>query len=127
MNKRGILFGTVIFIILNIVFFVVMLLFIYSSGNRDFVYEQTYAKQIALLIDNSKPEMSLLLDISELVEIANENRKDVNEIIKLDKEENRIFVSLKGERGYNYKYFTKADVDLKIEKNNLVINLQDAE
>jgi hypothetical protein len=126
-NKKGILIGTVIFIILNLAFFVIMLLFIYSSNNRDFVYEQTYAKQITLLIDNAKPEMVMLLDISELVEIAKENKKDVKEMIKLDKDENKVFVSLRGERGYSYKYFTKAEVDLKIDdndENKLVVSLE---
>ena len=126
-GKKGetIVLEATIFILLNLAFFVIMLLFVNSSGNRDFVYEQTYAKEIALMIDNSKPEMSLLLDISELVDIAKENKKNISEIIKLDKIENKIFVSLSGERGYSYKYFTKADIELKIDGEDLTINVQE--
>jgi len=113
-----------IFIILNIVFFIVMLGSVYTSGNKEFVYEQTYAKEIALIIDNAKPETVILLDISKLVEIAKDNKKDVNEIIKLNKEENKIFVSLKADRGYSYKYFTNADINFGVEDNNLVISIE---
>lgn len=124
-NKRGetAILEITIFILLNLAFFVVMLMFVYSSGNRDFVYEQTYAKEIALIIDDSKPEMAILFDISELVEIAKENKKDINDVVKLDGENNRVFVSLKGERGYSYKYFTNAEVSFKIDKTDLIINI----
>ena len=100
-----------------------MLMFVNSSGNRDFVYEQIYAKEIALIIDNAKPDMAILFDVSELIEIAKENRKDVSEIIKLDKEDNIVWVSLKGDRGYSYKYFSGSDVEFKLQGNDLSINI----
>lgn len=113
----------IIFLILNLAFFVIMLLFVNSSGNREFVYEQIYAKEIALIIDNAKPEMAMLLDVSKLVELAKDNDKDVNEIIKLDKENNRVFISLRGTRGYSYKYFSDADIELKLQGELLSISI----
>ena len=124
-NKRAdnLLIERIIFLTLNVVFFIVMLMFVNSSGNRDFVYEQIYAKEIALIIDNAKPDMAILFDVSELIEIAKENRKDVSEIIKLDKEDNIVWVSLKGDRGYSYKYFSGSDVEFKLQGNDLSINI----
>ena len=125
MNKRAdtMVLGTVIFIILNIIFFVVMVGFVYSSGNRDFVYEQTYAKEVALMIDKAEPEMAILLDISKLIEIAEENKKPTEEIFKINKNENKIFVSLSGERGYSYKYFSDVEVDIELDGKYLSINI----
>jgi len=125
-NKKAVIMTleTVIFLVLNLIFLIMMIMFAYQQGNRYFVYEESYAKQVVLLIDNAKPETAMLLDISELIEIAKENKKDVNEIIKLDKINNKVFVSLRGERGYSYKYFTEADVNFKIDENNLAISVE---
>ena len=71
----------VIFIVLNILFFVVMLIFVYNSGNNSLVLEQKYAKEIALIIDNSKPEMSVVLNAKEITDIAKKNNLDLSKII----------------------------------------------
>ena len=57
-DKRGkmtFLTGVVMFIILNVVFFTVLFLFLGIKGTGSGIYEQIYAKQIALLIDQAKP------------------------------------------------------------------------
>jgi uncharacterized protein (UPF0333 family) len=69
-NKRGEFVDIIglketIFLVLNIVFFVIMFGFVYSSGTRAFVYEESYAKQIALLIDNAKPGMNILINFDK--------------------------------------------------------------
>ena len=85
-NKRGDLLTleTLIFTILNLVFFSVLIAFVMLAGQRAFVYEQTYAKQIALIIDNAKPEMAILVDMEKIVEIAEKNEKPLNEIVKIN-------------------------------------------
>lgn len=115
---------TLIFFLLNTIFFVTMLFFIYHAGTRAFIYEESYAKQIALIMDNAKPEMAILLDISEIIEIAEKNNKQLNEIFKLDKENNLVKVSL-SERGYSYQYFSDYDADLKTDNNWLSISIKD--
>ena len=78
MEKRGFLFlnrkkaaspviENVIFIVLNIMFFAIMILFVVRSVSNAVVYEQAYAKQIALLIDYSKPKTDIKIDLSKAI------------------------------------------------------------
>jgi len=115
---------TLIFLILNLVFFVVMLIFAYSSGNREFVYEQTLAKEIALIIDNAKPTTIVSLDITEYIEIAEKNEQPIENIVKFNKEENRVEVNLKKKGGYSYQYFSDSEVSVETEKNLLSIYIK---
>ena len=115
---------TIIFILLNLVFFTVMLIFAYSSGNREFVYEQTLAKEIALIIDNANPEMIILLDLNKFIEIAEDNNQPIDKIIKIDNEKNLVEVKLKEKGGYSYQYFSDYDISSKIEQNMLLINIK---
>ena len=127
MNKKGegIVLEPIIFIILNLFFFVVMLVFVYNSGSIAFIHEQTYAKQIALFIDNAEPEMSMLIDLSEVVEIAEKNKQPLENVVQLNKEENKVEVKLKKNGGYSYQYYSDYKIDLKMEGNLLLINIKD--
>ena len=127
MNKKGdeIVLETIIFVVLNLLFFAVMLVFVYSSGSITFVYEQTYAKQIALFIDNAEPEMSMLIDLSEIIEIAEKNKQPLEKIVQLNKNENKVEIRLKKKGGYSYQYYSDYNIDLKIDNNFLLINIKD--
>jgi hypothetical protein len=125
-NKKAKLpLETIIFLVLNLVFFVVMLIFAYSSGNREFVYEQTLAKEIALIIDNAKPTIIVSLDISKYIEIAEKNKQPIEKIVKLNKEENSVEVNLKQKGGYSYQYFSDSNVSIVSEKNLLLIYIKE--
>jgi len=124
-KKAKIPLETIIFLVLNLVFFIVMLLFAYSSGDREFVYEQTLAKEIALIIDNAKPGMIVSLDMTKYNEIAEKNKKPVNNTVKLNKEENRVEVNLKQKGGYSYQYFSDYNVSIKPEEELLSIIIQE--
>ena len=123
-KKAKIVMETLIFFILNLFFFIVVLTFAYSSGDREFVYEQTLAKEVALIIDNAKPGMIVTLDISEYIEIAEKNKKPISDIVKLNKEENRVEVNLKQKGGYSYQYFSDYEVSVETSKNLLVIMIK---
>jgi len=124
-KKAKIVMETLIFLVLNLVFFVVMLIFAYSSGDREFVYEQTLSKEIALIIDNSKPTMIISLDISKYIEIAEKNKQPIEKIVKLNKEENRVGVNLKQKGGSSYQYFSDSNVSIELEKNLLLIYIKE--
>jgi hypothetical protein len=124
-NKRAkIVMETVMFLILNLVFFTVMLVFAYSSGDREFVYEQTLAKEIALIIDNAKPGMIVSLDITKYTEIAGKNKQAIERIVKINKEENSVEVNLKQKGGYSYQYFSDYNISIKPEKEVLFIIIE---
>ena len=66
MKKRGnILTENVIFLILNLAFLAILVVFILKQGAGAVVLEQSYAKQIALLIDGARPGMVIELDMEE--------------------------------------------------------------
>ncbi|MDP2925535.1 MAG: hypothetical protein Q8N99_04130 [Nanoarchaeota archaeon] len=122
-NKKAdtIVLETVIFIILNIIFFVTMMIFVFRSGTSSYVYEQTYAKQIALIIDNAKPDMAIMFDISDLDDFLEKNNFPINEVFSIDKQNNKVFVKLGRNSGYSYRYFSDYDIELKANSNRLNI------
>lgn len=126
MKKRGLnnwskradtpLYETIIFLVLNLVFVVVLLIFVWSSGGKAFVYEQIYAKQVALLIDNAKPGMTIFLDVTKIVEVANEKIKtvDLDKIVVINQEENKVIVDLSGQGGHSFQYFSDYDISTEL-------------
>jgi hypothetical protein len=111
-----------IFLILNLVFFVILLTFVYNAGSRAFVYEESYAKQIVSIIDNAKPGMNILLDVGKGLEVGKKNGIDVNNTFRVDDNENKIMVRLSS-NGYSYKYFSDYDVKLSLQDNLLLISI----
>ncbi len=108
-RKAGkILFPTVIFFVLNIMFFGILLIFVFRSSGGVIVYEQAYAKQIALLIDESKPVMKIKLNMEEAINLAEKNGVSKDEIVKIN--ENFVIVKLSEKGGYSYSFFNNVDV-----------------
>ena len=66
MEKRGtVLVENVIFIILNLLFLSILVLFLVKQGSGAIVLEQAYSKQISILIDSAKPPMEIQLDMEK--------------------------------------------------------------
>lgn len=110
-----------IFLILNLAFFAILLLFVFNAGSRAFVYEESYAKQIVSVIDNAEPGMSILIDISEGLEVGKDNGVTLFEV---DNVENLIKVKLSS-NGYSYNYFSNYDVQLELQDSLLLIIVRD--
>lgn len=125
-TRMPLLMQTTMFIILNLIFFVGMLYMVNDAGSRSFIFEQSYAKEIALIIDNAKPETVVLLDVSEMVAFANDKKIPLDNIFNVDNEKNLVRVGLSVQTGYSFKYFTDADVELKLEGNMLSIVVKEA-
>jgi len=106
----------VIFIILNILFLAILILFLLKQGQGAILLEQSYAKQIALLIDSAKPGMTIILDMSKAKDLAEKNNIEFKDIVtKID---NIITVKLSEKGGYSYSYFNDVDVSLYPDKTN---------
>ncbi len=123
MRKRGtILIENVIFIILNLVFITILVLFLFRQGSGAIVLEQSYAKNIALLIDSSKPVMEMKLNMEDAMNLAEKNGVSREEIVKIN--DNIITVKLSSKGGYQYSFFNKVDVtsypDVLPEKNYII-------
>jgi len=107
-NRRGnILTENIIFIILNLVFLTILVLFLLKQGSGAVVLEQSYAKQIALLIDSSKPGMKIHLNMEEAENLAKKNGVKFNEIVKI--QDNIVTIKLSKKGRYTYSFFNDVD------------------
>ena len=118
MKKRGtILVENVIFITLNILFLVILVIFIARQGGGAIVLEQSYAKQIALLVDSAKPGMVIILNMEKGYELAQENKIDFKDVINVTG--NVVTVKLSEQGGYSYSFFNNIDLGQPyFEKDN---------
>lgn len=124
-NKRGInlMLANVMFLVINALAFSGAFAAVSRVGTTATAFEESYAKQIALLIDASKPGTKIEIDVSDLAIIANE--RAFYPTVQLNCAENEIFVKLTSTSGYTYKYFTqleKCDYELDLGKRKFTIN-----
>lgn len=115
LSKRGnILIENVLFIILNLVFLTLIIIFLWRQGTGAVAFEQTYSKQIALMIDSSKPVMEIKLDMEKAKKIAEENEIDFEKAVTITGNIVRVKLSDKG--GYEYSFFNDVEVNAFPEK-----------
>ena len=100
----------VIFIVLNLVFLSILILFIYIQGNGAVLLEQSYAKNIALLIDSGKPVMDLKINMKDAFDLAEKNKVSPEDIVSI--EGNLVIVKLSDKGGYKYSFFNDVDVSV---------------
>jgi hypothetical protein len=127
MNKKGeaegVIYPTVIFVVLNIMFFSILLLFVFRSSGGAVVYEQAYAKQISLIIDSAKPIMEIKLNMEEAMKLAEENKINFEDVVKI--EDNLVTVKLSERGGYSCSFISDVDAtaypDAILEGNYIII------
>jgi hypothetical protein len=109
-SKKGVtfLFENVLLIVLTLVFFMIAMTFVYRQGNSAAVLEQSYAKNIALLIDASQPVMEMKFNMGDAFEIAEKNGIARDEVVSVVG--NVVRVKLKDRGGYAYSFFNDYDV-----------------
>lgn len=107
-NKRGMQedLYTIMFILLNIVFFSMMFVFISNSRDSALAYEQIYAKQVTLLLDSAYPGMVFNLNFDQGFTIAQKNEKSSGLLI-IDEKNNKVNVYLRNSGGYQVSYFSE--------------------
>ena len=121
MNKKGdILSANLVFIILNIVFIVILMLFLFSKIQNTAILEEKNAKQIAMIIDSAKPGMIILLDMTK----AFDKKEDsINERSIVSINNNIVTVKLREGVGYSYSFFNNVNATtyLHPEKENTYV------
>ncbi|MBU1501459.1 MAG: hypothetical protein KJ905_01655 [Nanoarchaeota archaeon] len=111
-NKRGnILTENIIFIILNLVFLSILILFIFSKTGSPAVLEEKYAKQIALIIDSAEPVMAISLGMNDAVSSARGEGINLDDAVSIDT--NIVTVRLRDGVGYSYSFFNDVDATIK--------------
>ena len=114
-NRKGeeVLTPIIIFVILNIAFFSILFGFVYIASTGALVYEQAYAKQIALLIDTAEPSPSTVIRINfvEGFEIAKSGSLNQANLVKIDNANKQVIVNLgRTKGGYAVKYFSDYEI-----------------
>ena len=124
-DKRGIdsLYSTIIFIILNLMFFVAMFLVVSRVESGASLYEQAYAKQIVLLIDGAKPGTMVSLNVNDFNKFIEKKLISENEIISINA--NKVNTRLSRGKGYSFEYFSDYAIDssLRHDKENLYLDI----
>lgn len=133
-GRRGdILTGDVIFLVLNLIFLAILILFVVTKTNDAAIMEEKYAKQIALIIDSSKPAMRINLNMEDAIKKAVDNNQDIGagllQIVQING--NVVTVKLEEKGGYSYSFFNDVNVSAYLDTLNgkeyvLIINEKDS-
>jgi len=116
-NKRGnILTENIIFIILNLVFLSILIVFLFSKMGAAAVLEEMHAKQIALMISAAEPGMTIHLDMENAIKIAKKEGINLNKITTI--KDNIITVQLREKGGFSYSFFNDVDVSVYPDTTN---------
>lgn len=116
-KKANILTENIIFIILNLVFLTILLLFLFSKMQSVAVLEEQYAKQIALIIDSSKPVMDIRLNMEKAFN-KKEEGWSIKNIVTINENTRFVTVKLRERGGYSYSFFNDVDVTVYPDINN---------
>jgi heme/copper-type cytochrome/quinol oxidase subunit 3 len=119
-NKKGVVIGTVIFILLNLAFFAMLLFFVVDRCTGTSMKEKVLAKEIALFINSAEPNTLILLDVKSYKEIAENNKIKPEDFIKI--EGGRVRVALSG--GFVYPHFSNYQVEGKLSGNFFEISIK---
>jgi hypothetical protein len=112
-NKKGILMGNVIFIILNIVFAALLFYYVMDNASGTGMKQKVLAKEIASFIDAAEPGTVVELDIAAYKSIADSNK--IKDFIQIA--DGQVKVVLRAGNGYTASYFSDNKLDVKYDAN----------
>ncbi len=130
-NKKAdnILVENIIFLVLNVLFFAILIIFLARQGQGVVLNEEIFAKKIALIIDNAKPDSDIIIDFSKAVEIAQKKNFDISKIVTIT--DNIIKVQLSEKSGYSYSFFNSVEANAFLldinNPNKLIIVVREKE
>ena len=116
-GKRGeLLVENIIFIILNLIYFSILVIFLIKQGSGAVLLEDSYAKNIALLIDSARPSMVMHLNLQSLKEVSDKNGVPFSDVVNITG--NYVTVKLSEKGGTSYQFFNNIDVNTYPEKDS---------
>jgi hypothetical protein len=124
MNKKAdLLHENLIFIILNVIFFVMMILFVTLKGSAIHIAEEEIAKQIALLIDVSKPGTDLEINLQDFFEKAESKDMRRERTVIIDNQKNIVIVKGSPDSFYDYSYFNDVNINFNFKGDYLILEI----
>lgn len=116
-GKKGeLLVENLVFIILNVLYLSILVLFLVKQGSGAVLLEDSYSKNIALLIDSARPNMVMHLNLNSLKEISDKNGIHFENVVKI--QDNYVTVKLSEKGGTNYHFFNHINVTGYPDKND---------
>jgi len=112
-SKRGtttLLIENILYLILNMLFFAILIAFLIQQGSGSALLEQTYSKKVALLIDQARPGMIIKINLGEGMKVAEKDNISPLEILTI--QGNFVNVKLSDQGGQDYHFFN--DLDVKV-------------
>ncbi len=117
-SKRGnILTENIIFIVLNLMFITILILFLFSKMGSGAVLEEKYSKQIALILDSAKPGMVIRINMEDAIEMAKKELGESERLVTIN--ENIVTVRLQEGIGYSYSFFNDVDATTYLDTDGL--------
>ena len=108
-NKKGeILIENIVFIILNMVFLTILVLFLLRQGSGAIYLEGFYAKEISLMIDSAHPGTIIRLNMEKPGKTAEEKDWAFDDIVKITGKV--VEVKLSEKSGFKYSFFKEVEV-----------------
>ncbi len=122
-NKKGdeVVLETIIFIVLNLVFFSMMIFFVVRAGSSDVAIEEANAKKIALIIDAMEPKMEVNVSLEQVYNQASKN-KFTNVPVYVNG--NTINVKVKDGVGSGFDFFTTLKPQLFFDDENKLLTIR---
>lgn len=115
-KKGNILIENIIFIVLNLAFLMILVLFLFSKTGGAAVLEEKYAKQIALIVDSAEPGMTISLNMEDAIKKAQKEKWDLNDMVSI--QDNIVTFQLREKGGYSYSFFNDVEVNANLNTTN---------
>lgn len=120
-KKAQILMENVIFIVLNLIYLTILILFITRAGSGVLNIEESYAKQISLIVDSFEPNTEVYLNMQDAIEIVKEDWGEEHLSGMVVIANNVVTVKLSKDSGYSYSFFSDLNVDMPLVKDDGII------
>jgi hypothetical protein len=116
-ESSSILMSNVIYMIFIAIFISLLFLSISKLKNNTEYWESFYAKEIAKIIDSSKPGDLITIDVQTASRVAKKNGlASVRDIVRFDSKNHEVIVQLSDKKETRFAYFSDYKIlDYKIE------------
>ncbi len=108
-QKRGeILVENIIFLLLNVLFLTILIIFLINQGNGVSTLEDAYSKEIALLIDSARPGMQMTVNMQSALGVANKNGVPFDQVVLVKGQ--YVTITLDQGKSKSYQFFNNINV-----------------
>jgi hypothetical protein len=97
-------------------FLAIMVAFLLKQSSGAVFLEETYSKQIALMIDSAKPGSVIKFNMEKAMKVSDREDFPFQDVVR--KDGNRVIVQLSEKSGKEYSFFNDLEVHFFPDQNN---------